>query len=109
MTLPDARQIAPGEDEPPFEEPWQAEAFALTVHLHSTGAFTWVEWVDALSRQLRGSGPQTTAGGYYRAWVAALEHLAVAKGFEGRAAMDRRKAAWRRAYETTPHGQPVTL
>lgn len=31
-----------------FAEPWQAQAFALVVHLHSKGAFTWREWASAL-------------------------------------------------------------
>ena len=28
-------------EEPIFEEPWMARAFALTVELHQQGVFTW--------------------------------------------------------------------
>lgn len=34
--------------ERPFAEPWQARAFALTVHLQERGLFTWTEWTEAL-------------------------------------------------------------
>ena len=32
-----------------FAEPWQAEAFAMTVALHERGLFSWGEWAAALS------------------------------------------------------------
>jgi len=35
-----------------FAEPWQAQAFALTLKLHENGAFTWTEWAEALSAEL---------------------------------------------------------
>lgn len=98
-----------GEAGPVFEEPWQAEAFALTVHLHERGAFTWPEWADALGAQLRLAGGQTTSSDYYQAWVAALESLAAEKALADRDAMRRRTAEWRRAFETTPHGRAVNL
>ncbi|RUW45405.1 nitrile hydratase accessory protein, partial [Mesorhizobium sp. M1A.F.Ca.ET.072.01.1.1] len=33
-----------GFDDPVFAEPWQAEAFAITVALHDSGLFSWSEW-----------------------------------------------------------------
>ena len=44
-----------------FEEPWQAQAFALTLDLHGRGAFTWTEWA---------AGPVARAGGSPRMTVA---------------------------------------
>ncbi|MEE1557214.1 MAG: nitrile hydratase accessory protein, partial [Alphaproteobacteria bacterium] len=32
------------EDGPVFDEPWQAQAFAMTVWLHEQSHFTWPEW-----------------------------------------------------------------
>ncbi|MBA3810451.1 MAG: nitrile hydratase accessory protein, partial [Caulobacteraceae bacterium] len=62
-----------GEDGPVFEEPWQAQAFALAVQLNGEGAFTWSEWAEALSAALRaGAGPDGGSG-YYACWLAALE------------------------------------
>ena len=92
-----------------FEEPWQAQAFALTVELHKQGAFTWTEWAAALSAQLR--GPDHGGGGehYYTAWLAALEALTTEKGLIDAPELSTRKADWAEAYEHTPHGKPVAL
>ena len=105
MTPPDAFAA----EDRVFEEPWQAQAFALTVQLHKQGAFTWAEWAAALSAQLH--GPDHGGGGerYYAAWLAALESLTVAKGLVDTPSLATRKADWAHAYEHTPHGKPVVL
>ncbi len=100
--------------EPPavFEEPWQAQAFALTVHLHQTGAFTWAEWASALGEMIAAGaarGEPADGGGYYNHWLAALEHLSARRGLTDSEALARRKADWTSAYLRTPHGQPVEL
>ena len=92
-----------------FDEPWQAEAFALVVHLQGTGAFSWSEWTQALSREIAGAGEADDGGRYYEHWLAALEDLVTRRGLAAREALDARKQAWAEAYERTPHGQPVTL
>ncbi len=116
MSAPDAGAL-PGNllqslprdaDGPVFAEPWQAQAFALTVQLHAEGAFTWAEWADALSRELA-SDPEDDGGRYYHHWVAALEQLAAARRLTGPAELADRTAAWAEAYAHTPHGRPVEL
>ena len=53
----------PAGDDPVFREPWEAQAFAMTVLLHQQGLFTWTEWAQALSAQIAASQvPQVTAG-----------------------------------------------
>ena len=51
--------LKPSDAAPPepavFDEPWQAEAFALAVTLHAAGAFSWTEWAEALSGEIRAS------------------------------------------------------
>ncbi len=91
-----------------FDEPWQAQAFALAVRLSQTGAFTWSEWTQALSAQIAASG-SNDGGRYYEAWLAALESLAALKGLAQPTELERRKAEWDQAYRTTPHGEPVAL
>jgi len=95
----------PPTTEAPFDEPWQASAFALTVELHRRGAFTWPEWAGALSRAIATGGAAT----YYESWLSALEDLATAKGLAGEAELPDRKHAWEHAYLATPHGRPVEL
>ncbi len=89
----------------PFEEPWQAQAFALTVHLHDQGHFTWNEWAGALSTQIH-SGTDRT---YYGHWLSALEALIAAKGISTADQLAHTAQAWKQAAARTPHGQPITL
>lgn len=109
MSGPDPAPPPAREGEPPviFDEPWQAQAFALAVQLQAAGVFTWPEWTAALGRQLaREAG---AGGGYYEHWVAALEQLVGARGLVAGAELTRRRAEWARAYRETPHGAPVEL
>ena len=38
--------MPPGAEEQVFAEPWQAQAFAMTVALHDRGLFSWNEWAE---------------------------------------------------------------
>lgn len=93
---------------PVFAEPWQAQAFALTLSLHELGAFTWSEWAQALSEELA-ADPHDDGARYYHHWVAALERLVTGRALAGPAELADRTEAWREAYLHTPHGQPVVL
>ena len=93
---------------PVFAEPWQAQAFALTLKLHETGAFTWPEWAEALSAELA-TDPHDDGSRYYDHWVAALEGLAAGRNLAARSELSARKDAWKAAYLRTPHGKPVEL
>ena len=98
--------------EQPFEQPWHAAAFALTVHLHERGLFSWTEWADQLADALAsdGSAGQLDGGDdYYTAWLAALQTLLDEKGVTGDDQIREMMAAWTAAYLATPHGQPVRL
>ena len=95
-------------DPPVFQEPWQAQAFALTVQLHAEGRFTWSEWATALSDQIA-QAPADHGEHYYEHWLAALERLVAAKRLTNSAELAARQAAWAQAYRTTPHGRPVML
>ncbi|QPC95201.1 nitrile hydratase accessory protein [Mesorhizobium sp. INR15] len=96
-------------DTPVFAEPWQAEAFAMTVALHDKGLFSWGEWADALSAQVK--KPEAAADGhdYYEHWLAALETLLASKGVAPTAEVDALAEAWERAAHATPHGKPILL
>jgi nitrile hydratase accessory protein len=99
-------------DGPVFAEPWEAQAFALTVTLSEQGHFTWKEWTETLGRELQSAlnrGEPDDGSHYYEHWLAALERLVTAKGLIDRAALELRKEAWADAYRHTPHGQPVEL
>ncbi len=108
-----------GDDGPPinaagqvFSEPWQAQAFALAVHLVESGYFDRSEWAAALGEEIKAAqarGDPDLGGTYYHHWLNALERLCAAKGLALEDAVLERKEQWRRAYLDTPHGKPVEL
>ena len=70
-------------DEAPFREPWEAQAFAMTVKLHEAGHFTWPEWAAVLSEEIaeaQSKGDPDLGTTYYHHWLRALERMVVEKG-----------------------------
>ncbi len=94
----------PLEQEPVFNEPWEAQAFAMVVKLHEKGAFTWPEWAETLSREIK-----SREAPYYEHWLAALEKIVEGKGLMTNKERLTRIDAWDRAAHATPHGQPIVL
>ena len=95
-----------------FREPWEAEAFAITVALHERGVFAWPEWAQALSTEIAASqaaGDPDRGDTYYLHWLAALERIVAAKGASSREELTRYRLAWSHAAERTPHGRPIEL
>lgn len=95
-----------------FREPWEAQAFAITLSLYEQGLFTWPEWTAVLAEEIKraqAAGDPDTGETYYRHWLAALEHILSDKGLADHAAVARYQQAWRHAAERTPHGQPIVL
>jgi len=97
---------------PVFKAPWEAQAFAMTLSLHTRGVFTWREWADTLAAELataaaRGEPDDGTR--YYQHWLAALEKLVAAKQLVPDAELARRIDEWDAAARATPHGKPVEL
>ncbi|RAX39204.1 nitrile hydratase accessory protein [Rhizobium tropici] len=95
--------------EPVFPEPWAADAFAMTVHLHEQGLFAWSEWAEQLSAELHKPGRAPDGSDYFDCWVAALSGLLVAKGIADIDAIVALQQSWQRAAEATPHGRPIAL
>jgi nitrile hydratase accessory protein len=97
---------------PVFEQPWHAQAFAMTVSLHERGVFTWPEWSNALAREIRSAAHHDTPNpgeAYYLHWLQALETLITAKGVASNQELSRFQEAWQRAAQRTPHGAPIIL
>ncbi|MHA1524753.1 MAG: nitrile hydratase accessory protein [Alphaproteobacteria bacterium] len=104
---------------PVFDEPWQAQAFAMAVALHGQGHFTWGEWAQCLGAALKAADPTDQTGqagqtdqpqeAYYRAWLSALEQMSTQAGLVGGRELAQRKHAWDRAARATPHGEPIVL
>ncbi|MGE5271139.1 MAG: nitrile hydratase accessory protein [Thiohalocapsa sp.] len=112
--LADAVPSLPRDPEggPVFDEPWQAQAFAMTLALHRRGLFGWPEWAAALAAEIKraqAAGDPDSGDTYYHHWLAALERLLGEKGIADPAMLARYRDAWHHAADRTPHGTPIEL
>lgn len=114
--LPPLDSIPRDLEGPVFREPWEAQAFALTVQLHQRGLFTWPEWADALSAQIRAvreRGEADTGEHYYRHWLAALEALLIVKGVTAETGLQQRRehllANWPSGHDHVARRKPVAV
>jgi nitrile hydratase accessory protein len=97
---------------PVFREPWEAQAFAMTLALHERGLFSWPEWADALAAQIaaaQAAGDADLGDTYYRHWLTALEKIVADKAASSPEELTRYQRAWHRAADRTPHGQPIEI
>jgi nitrile hydratase accessory protein len=97
---------------PVFREPWEAQAFAMTLALHARGLFTWPEWAATLGAEIKraqAAGDPDTGETYYRHWLAALERIVAEKGVSDARTLARYYDAWDHAADRTPHGTPIEL
>ena len=104
--------IPRGPEGPVFGEPWEAQAFAMTLALHERGLFGWNEWTAVLGDEInraQASGDPDTGETYYHHWLAALERIVAEKGVTDSEALGRYRDAWEHAAERTPHGTPIEL
>ncbi|MBL4666870.1 MAG: nitrile hydratase accessory protein [Sneathiella sp.] len=103
----------PRDDEGPvFDEPWQAQAFALTVQMSEAGHFSWSDWANTFGAEIaratkdgRGCGNED----YYLCWLKALETILAETGIASLELQKTRKEEWRQANEHTDHGKPIEL
>jgi nitrile hydratase accessory protein len=104
--------IPSGERTPTFKEPWEAQAFAITLALHRRGVFTWDEWASTLGREIKEAqarGDPDTGATYYHHWLAAIERIVREKGIADQQTLTRYQQAWDRAADRTPHGEAIVL
>jgi nitrile hydratase accessory protein len=99
-------------DGPVFREPWEAQAFAMTIALHEGGLFTWGEWTQTLVSEInnaQAAGDPDLGETYYRHWLAALERIVAEKQVAEDHLLERYRNAWAHAADRTPHGTPIVL
>lgn len=110
MDRPDLSHLAAKDGEPAFGEPWHAQALALADLLVKSGRIPPARWAEALGAEIAAlSAAPDDSETYFRAVLAALEHLLAELGAVNATELDERERQWERAYLATPHGQPVEL
>ena len=109
MSTPNLKQL-PGmvllENEPVFNEPWEAKAFALVIELYNRGAFSWSQWAEVLAKVI---AEDKNSRPYYELWLEALELITRQSIGLSMEEISRREADWKAALDATPHGEPVEL
>ena len=95
-----------------FAEPWEAHVFAIAVKLSEKGLLKWSEWSDALAEEIKEAkeqGQPDFGNTYYQFWLSALETMLLDKNILKKSDLKSMMEQWRRAYQSTPHGNPVKL
>lgn len=92
-------------EEPVFDEPWQAQAFALTITLNERGLFDWPDWAELLGAQIA-TAPATP---YWNHWMNALETMTAKLDIADSQSIDHRTQQWHEAAARTPHGEAIIL
>lgn len=103
MTAPEL--ALDGTADAPFDEPWQAQLFALTVALNEAGHFSWSDWADVFGPRVQ----HQEASDYWQIWSEALIALLEARGIAGARDVIALTQRWQEAARATPHGQPIEL
>lgn len=81
----------------------------MVLALHEKGLFSWGEWADVLSAEVKKPGVAADGSDYYDCWLRALETLLAAKDVASQRQIETLAAAWQRAAHATPHGTPILL
>ncbi len=79
----DRRLAPPRQQTAAFEQPWEAQAFALTLALSERGVFTLEEFQQALVARIGAYEATACLAGdedYYTRWIEALQDMLAARG-----------------------------
>ena len=95
-----------------FNEPWEAQVFAIAYRLVAEGHITRSEWAQALGNAIEAAqaeGDPDEGGTYYHHVLAAVECITTGKGLTNPEELESRKQEWIDVYLSTPHGEPVEI
>ena len=104
--------LAKDEESTQFNEPWQAQVFALAVSLSKAGLFSWQEWSDELSATIlkaKEFGDPDLGSTYYQHWLKTLERMLTSKEVLDQTSILQRMKKLEEAFLRTPHGQPIKI
>ncbi|MDA0266511.1 MAG: nitrile hydratase accessory protein [Cyanobacteria bacterium] len=83
-----------GGNEPTFQSPWEAKAFAMVNQLTASEHWSGSEWTDAFAQEIAAAeSDPTETSTYYERWVRVCEQLLVAKGIIESGAIEQRMEA----------------
>ncbi|MEB3318314.1 MAG: hypothetical protein VKO39_09285 [Cyanobacteriota bacterium] len=98
--------------EAPFQDSWEAEAYALGNLLVKLNHVTAKEWMDLLADSIQEAqrfGDPDTGETYYHHWCRSLEKFCFQAGLSSPSQYREILGLWSQAIKNTPHGVPLTL
>ena len=106
--------IKKNKDDSVFLAPWQAQLFAITVHMSEMGYFAWHEFTHLFGNHLKLEklfklNEVTLDDRYYICWLNTLEELIIKKKLGDKKSFSTFKKKWEKAFNNTPHGKPVKI
>ena len=105
FSLPDhpfADDSGAAEDEPVFQAPWEAKAFAIVNQLAADQQYSWTEWNNQFVQEIERSESSASASRtYYECWVQACEKLLTTKAILSTQEIDQKVVNL--AQEATEH------
>lgn len=100
------------DEDPVFDEPWQAQALAMADLLIKSGRISGSVWTETLGAEIlaaKSAGKPDHAETFFQSVLSALARVLAENGNVTEADLSRRQRQWESAYLHTPHGQPVAL
>ena len=73
-----------------FESPWEGRAFGVAVALTHAGRYQWREFNSVFIEHITRAEQSGDSSTYYQRWLAALEELALKKGFVSAQELEKR-------------------
>jgi nitrile hydratase accessory protein len=98
--------------EPPFNDSWEAEAYALGNLLVKLNHVTPKEWMDLMAESIQEAqsfGDPDTGETYYQHWCRSLEKFCFETGLSHPSDHREILDLWKRAISNTPHGVPLSI
>ncbi|MBM5816549.1 MAG: nitrile hydratase subunit beta [Cyanobacteria bacterium K_Offshore_surface_m2_239] len=98
--------------ESPFQDSWEAEAYALgnlLVKLNHLSATDWMNLMAESIREAQSLGDPDTGETYYQHWCRSLEQFCFRSGLSNPEEHRQTLELWRRAIANTPHGVPLAI
>jgi len=98
--------------EPPFNDSWEAEAFALGNLLVKLNRITPKEWMELMAESIQEAqsfGDPDTGETYYQHWCRSLEKFCFQTGLSHPSDHREILDLWKRAISNTPHGVPLSI
>ena len=86
-----------------FQAPWEGRAFGLAVVMNEAGRYSWRDFFQELVAKIAEAREAGAPTSYYEQWLAALETLAVGKGFLTTEELDRRTAEYQSGHRADHH------